>query len=93
MYAEEFNNGCLYGKTGTGTDGNAWFTGFFEANGNKTYFAVYLDDTQQKDLISGNKAKEIAISLLRQYSSSSTISAISFTGFSSPSMTRLFFFA
>ena len=64
MYIAELDNGCLYGKTGSGTDGKAWFVGFNEENDSKTYFAVYLEDMQNKDIVSGNKAKEIAISIL-----------------------------
>ena len=64
MYIAELDNGCLYGKTGSGTDGKAWFVGFVEENGNRIYFAVYLDDMQNKEIVSGNKAKEIAISIL-----------------------------
>ena len=51
-------------KTGSGTDGKAWFVGFIEENDNKIYFAIYLDDVQNKEAVSGNKAKEIAISIL-----------------------------
>ena len=29
MYIAELENGCLYGKTGSGTDGKAWFVGFY----------------------------------------------------------------
>lgn len=64
MYIAELDNGCLYGKTGSGTDGNAWFVGFMEESDSKTYFAVYLEDMQNEDIVSGNKAKEIAISIL-----------------------------
>ena len=64
MYIENLNNGCLYGKTGSGTDGKAWLVGFIEENDSKIYFAVYLEDMNNKDIISGNKAKEIAISIL-----------------------------
>ena len=64
MYITELDNGCLYGKTGSGTDGKAWFVGFIEENDNKIYFAIYLDDMQNKEAVSGNKAKEIAISIL-----------------------------
>ena len=63
MYITELDNGCLYGKTGSGT-GKAWFIGFIEESDSKTYFAVYLEDMQNKDIVSGNKAKEIAISIL-----------------------------
>lgn len=64
MYISEFENGSLYGKTGSGTNGEAWFIGFIEKNDNRIYFAVYLEDMQNKDIVSGNKAKEIAISIL-----------------------------
>ena len=36
MYLSEIENGSLYGKTGTGTSGNAWFIGYIEKNTNKT---------------------------------------------------------
>lgn len=65
MYIAELDHGSLYGKTGSGTSGNAWFIGFVEKNDNRIYFAVYLEDMQNKDIVSGNKAKEIAISILR----------------------------
>ena len=55
----------LYGKTGTGADGTAWFVGFMEAGDGTTYFAVYLDGgmSQKAD---GDKAKEIALDILLQ---------------------------
>ena len=64
MYIAELDHGSLYGKTGSGTTGNAWFVGFVEKNDNRIYFAVYLEDMQNKDIVSGNKAKEIAINIL-----------------------------
>ena len=64
MYITELDHDRLYGKTGSGTGGNAWFVGFTEENDNKTYVAIYLDDMQNKKAVSGNKAKEIAISIL-----------------------------
>lgn len=64
MYIAELDHGCLYGKTGSGTGGNAWFVGFIEESDSKIYFAVYLEDMQNKDIVSGNNAKEIAISIL-----------------------------
>lgn len=64
MYIAELDHGSLYGKTGSGTGGNAWFVGFVELKDNRIYFAVYLEDKQNKDIISGNKAEEIAISIL-----------------------------
>ena len=64
MHIAELDNGSLYGKTGSGIDGKAWFVGFIEKSDNKIYFAIYLDDVQNKEAVSGNKAKEIAISIL-----------------------------
>lgn len=64
MYIAELDNGSLYGKTGSGTDGKAWFVGFIEKSDNKIYFAIYLDDMQNREVVSGNKAKKIAISIL-----------------------------
>ena len=64
MYIAELDHGSLYGKTGSGIGGNAWFVGFLEKNNHRIYFAVYLEDMQNKDIVSGNKAKEIAISIL-----------------------------
>lgn len=64
MYLAELDTGSLYGKTGSGTAGNAWFVGFVEQKDNRIYFAVYLEDMQNKDIVSGNKAKETAISIL-----------------------------
>lgn len=64
MHIAELDNGSLYGKTGSGIDGKAWFIGFIEKSDNKIYFAIYLDDMQNREVVSGNKAKEIAISIL-----------------------------
>lgn len=54
----------IYGKTGSGFDGKAWFVGFAEEDGQKTYFAVYLDDGNHTEEVSGEKAREIALSVL-----------------------------
>ena len=64
MYIAEPVKGSLYGKTGSGTDGKAWFVGFMEVDENKVYVAIYLDDIENKETVSGNKAKEIAIRIL-----------------------------
>jgi len=64
MYITELDSGILYGKTGSGTNGNAWFVGFVENNGDKIYFAIYLNDISDKDIVNGNKAKEITIDIL-----------------------------
>lgn len=54
----------IYGKTGTGVNGEAWFVGFTEEGDNRKYVAVYLEDSEKKDSISGNTAKEIAVSIM-----------------------------
>lgn len=56
----------IYGKTGSGPGGQAWFVGFSEENGNRVYFAVYLEDSGQKDQVSGGMAREIALDILAQ---------------------------
>ncbi|QHI73395.1 penicillin-binding transpeptidase domain-containing protein [Aminipila terrae] len=62
MLAEKDTDLSVYGKTGTGTSGNAWFVGFCENNSAKYYFAVYLDDKNAQ--VSGQTAKEIAIKII-----------------------------
>lgn len=54
----------IYGKTGSG-NGEAWFIGFSELDSEREYFAIYLDDYVEKDLVSGKMAKEIALEILR----------------------------
>ncbi len=71
MYVTEFEDGGLYGKTGSATEGMAWFVGFTEKNEERRYFAIYLDDVSNKDIVSGSKAREIAVDVL-----SSTIKKI-----------------
>lgn len=57
----------IYGKTGfgrvQGKNTDAWFVGFYERNGERTYFAVRLDDPDNPKSTS-NKAREIAISII-----------------------------
>lgn len=65
MLVEESDTQKVYGKTGTSGNGEAWFVGFSEPGEEREYFAVYLDDTEQKEQISGNRAKEIALGILR----------------------------
>lgn len=61
------SNSNIYGKTGTGyKDGHcvdAWFVGIAEKEGRTIYFAVRLDEPDNTD-VSGQKAKEIAISII-----------------------------
>ncbi len=63
MLLETRDSETIYGKTGAGTDGTAWFIGFTEKENTNTYFAVYLDDVSSGE-ISGTKAQEIAFHIL-----------------------------
>lgn len=65
MFVDKSSAQEIYGKTGTGENGKAWFVGFSESGGERKYFAVYLEDSAQKEQISGNKAKEIALKILK----------------------------
>lgn len=56
----------VYGKTGSGSDGEAWFAGYTEKDGQREYFAVYLKDPSQKEYITGSAAKEIALSIVEK---------------------------
>lgn len=56
----------VYGKTGSGSDGEAWFAGYTEKVGQREYFAVYLKDPSQKEYITGSAAKEIALSIVEK---------------------------
>ena len=55
----------IYGKTGSGSNGEAWFVGFSEKNNERKYFAIYLNDIMQKESVSGNIAKEIALKIMK----------------------------
>lgn len=55
----------IYGKTGSSSNGEAWFVGFSEENGEREYFAVYLNDNTQLNNISGSVAKEMALDILK----------------------------
>jgi bla regulator protein BlaR1 len=52
----------IYGKTGTGKGG--CYVGFFEADGNNTYFAVYIDEREGAD---GQKAQIITHEIIQNY--------------------------
>lgn len=65
MLLEASDSKKIYGKTGTGTDGTAWFIGFVEKENTNIYFAIYLDDNSSNE-ISGTKAKEIAFNILEE---------------------------
>ena len=64
MMIEKNGDRIFYGKTGSDADGHAWFTGFAEQSEQRTYIAVYLNDVDHADKVTGNKAKEIAAAIL-----------------------------
>lgn len=64
MLIQNSNNNAIYGKTGSGNNGEAWFVGFVQTKEQKEYFAIFLNDTSKSGEISGNKAKSIAINII-----------------------------
>lgn len=64
MLVEDGGQRRIYGKTGSGGNGEAWFVGFTEAGGEREYFAVYLSDPAQGKLASGSTAREIALEIV-----------------------------
>lgn len=64
MVVDENDSQKIYGKTGSG-NGEAWFVGFSESDGERKYIAIYLNDSEHRDQVSGNKAKEIALDILK----------------------------
>ena len=64
MLVDENDSQKIYGKTGSG-NGEAWFVGFSESDGERKYIAIYLNDREHRDQVSGNKAKEIALDILK----------------------------
>lgn len=46
MLLESSDSKKIYGKTGTGTDGTAWFIGFVEKENTNIYFVIYLDNPE-----------------------------------------------
>lgn len=65
MLVDDNSTQKIYGKTGSGSNGEAWFVGFSEKDGQKDYFAIYLYDSTQKEVVSGKIAKEIALEVMR----------------------------
>lgn len=62
MLVESNPSYSVYGKTGSASKRNAWFTGFFEKDHKRTYFAVRLDDESQS--LAGSVAKGIALDII-----------------------------
>lgn len=64
MLIEDGQEKKVYGKTGSGTNGEAWFIGFTEKGQQREYFAIYLEDSLQKERVSSSLAKEIALKII-----------------------------
>lgn len=64
MLIEDNQEQKIYGKTGSGSNGEAWFMGFTEKGQQREYFAIYLNDSLQRDQISSSVAKEIALKII-----------------------------
>lgn len=65
MLVENIGAKKIYGKTGSSTNGEAWFIGFSEENSQKVYFVIYLSDGSQPKGVSGTTAKEIALEIIK----------------------------
>lgn len=70
LFPETGGESCsVYGKTGMGKSNgivvDAWYTGFADV-GHRVYFCVYLGETANQD-VSSAAAREIAVSLIRDY--------------------------
>lgn len=66
MLVDKNEHVSIYGKTGTGSKGNAWFVGMIEKESIKYLFAVKLNDAKSNE-VSGQKAKEIALKIISKY--------------------------
>ena len=66
MYIEDVNSFQFYGKTGTSHDPYiGWFIGYYEHENNRKYFATLITSSDKNNQISGLKAKEIAIKIIK----------------------------
>ncbi|MBS6195781.1 MAG: class D beta-lactamase [Clostridiales bacterium] len=66
MLVQENEAQKTYGKTGSGSNGEAWFVGFTKTNEQSIYFAIYLNDPSKSGEISGSTAREIALKIMQQ---------------------------
>lgn len=65
MVNSQNENISIYGKTGSGYNGNAWFVGMVDNKADTYCFAIYLNDINNG--VSGATAKEIALGIIEQY--------------------------
>ncbi|WMJ81572.1 penicillin-binding transpeptidase domain-containing protein [Clostridium sp. MB40-C1] len=66
MLVDKSDHISIYGKTGTGNKDNGWFVGMIEQDTQKYFFAIHLNDKNSSQ-VSGPKAKEIALKIIRQH--------------------------
>ena len=66
MLAGETDGWAIYGKTGAGPEGEAWFTGFAQGGSQTLYFAFFLNGACAGSQPSGSAAKDIAFRALAQ---------------------------
>jgi len=64
MLIQDSKERKIYGKTGSSSNGEAWFIGFTEKGQQREYFTIYLNDSSQKEQISSSVAKEIALQII-----------------------------
>lgn len=68
MLAGGTDSWAIYGKTGAGPEGEAWFTGFAQGGDQTLYFAFFLNGACAGSQPSGSAAKDIAFRALAQVS-------------------------
>ncbi len=56
----------IYGKTGTGRDNSAWYSGFYEGEMGRVYFAVHLENGDGEN-VAGADAKAVACDIVEEY--------------------------
>lgn len=66
MKADTTSDAQIYGKTGTGKHGIGWYTGYFVKNDQSYYFAVYINDKDQKK-VSGYDAKFVLEQIINKH--------------------------
>lgn len=67
MLVSDDDNKKIYGKTGSGTNGEAWFVDFSEENNVRKYIAIYLSDYEKRSDISGGTARDIALKIISAF--------------------------
>ncbi len=63
MKIDEGNDSNIFGKTGSGSNGNAWFVGFVEKGNKFIYFAIFLNDKNS----TGIDAKKTALKIIDDF--------------------------